>query len=148
MLGTSKVSKQCSNVSVMTNILRTIIHETQKLLQLFDGSGLWPGMTSLHLIWTSMETASFDNMPKVFNRCSTKETLLLFCKQLFLTLMLKYIMQVQHMLFYCWAKHKDVIKVDSHAMHRVGERQIHQMLERCWCNSQLYGDYKVFKQSM
>ena len=42
-------------------------------------------------------------------------------------------MQIQHMLLYHWAEHKDVIKVDSHAMHQVGESQIHQTLERCWC---------------
>ena len=47
--------------------------------------------------------------------------------------MLKYITQVLHMLLYHQAEHKDVIKVNSHAMHQVGERQIHQMLEHCRC---------------
>ena len=61
--------------------------------------------------------------------------------------MLKYIMQVQHMLFRHWAEHKDIIKVDSHAMHQVGERQIHQTWEHCRCIAQSYGDYKVFKHS-
>ena len=57
-------------------------------------------------------------------------------------------MQVQHMLLYHWAKRKDVIKVDSHAMHQVIEHQIHQKLEHCQCIAQHYGDYNVFKQSM
>ena len=66
MLGTGKVSKQCSNVSIVTNMLCIIIGETQKLLQLFDGSGLWPGRNGLHLIKISTNTASFGKVPKVF----------------------------------------------------------------------------------
>ena len=57
-------------------------------------------------------------------------------------------MQVQHMLLYHRAKHKDVIKVDGHAMHQVREHQIYQTLECCRCIAQPYGNYKVFKQSM
>ena len=52
------------------------------------------------------------------------------------------------MLLYHWAKHKDVIKVDSHATHQVGEHQMHQMLEHKRCIAQPYRDYKVFKLSM
>ena len=83
-LGTGEVSEWCSVVGIIMNILQIIIRETQKLLQLFDASGRWPGMNSLHLIRISMNTASFDNMPKVFNRLLTKKALLLFHKQLFL----------------------------------------------------------------
>ena len=49
------------------------------------------------------------------------------------------------MLLYRRAEHKDVIKVNSHAMHQVGERQINQMLERRRCIAQPYRDYKVLK---
>ena len=52
------------------------------------------------------------------------------------------------MLFYNWTKHKDVIKVNSHAMDQVGEHQIHQALECCQCIPKPYGNNKVFKQSM
>ena len=57
-------------------------------------------------------------------------------------------MQVRHMLLYRRAEHKDVIKVDSHTMHQVGEHQIHQTLEHFWCIAQPYGDYALFKQSL
>ena len=57
-------------------------------------------------------------------------------------------MQVQHMLLYHRAEHKDVIKVNSYAMHQVGECQIHQTLEHRRCIAQSFGHYKVLKQSM
>ena len=72
-------------------------------------------------------------MPKVFYRCLTKKALLSFSKQPFVTQTLKYITQVLHMLLYRRAEHKDVIKVNSHATHQVGERQVHQTLERRRC---------------
>ena len=45
-----------------------------------------------------------------------------------------------HMLFHQLAEHKDVIKVESHAMHQVGDHQIHQPLKYFQCITQPYED--------
>ena len=40
------------------------------------------------------------------------------------------------MLLFTRAEHQDIIKVYGHAIQQVGERQVHQTLEGCWCISQ------------
>ena len=73
MLETGEVSKWCSNVGILMNILRIIVCKTKKLLQLLDGRRLWPGINGLYLARISINTACFDNMPKAFHRLLTKE---------------------------------------------------------------------------
>ena len=37
------------------------------------------------------------------------------------------------MLLFTRAKHQDIVKVYGHAAQQLGERQVNQTLEGCWC---------------
>ena len=52
------------------------------------------------------------------------------------------------MLLFTRAEHQDIIKVYGHAAQQVGERQVHQTLEGCWCICQANGDYHILIQAL
>ena len=52
------------------------------------------------------------------------------------------------MLFFARAKHQNIVKVYGHATQQVGERQVYQMLEGCWCIRQANGDYHILIQAL
>ena len=52
------------------------------------------------------------------------------------------------MLLFIRAEHQDIIKVYGHATQQVRERQVHQMLEGCWCIRQANGDYHILIQAL
>ena len=52
------------------------------------------------------------------------------------------------MLFFARAKHQNIVKVYGHATQQVGERQVHQTLEGCWCIRQANGDYHILIQAL
>ena len=52
------------------------------------------------------------------------------------------------MLLFTRAEHQDIVKVYGHAMHQVGERQVHQILEGCWCIFQANRDNHILMQTL
>ena len=52
------------------------------------------------------------------------------------------------MLFFARAKHQNIVKVYGHATQKVRERQVHQMLEGCWCIHQANGDNHIIIQAL
>ena len=52
------------------------------------------------------------------------------------------------MLLFTRAKHQNIVKVYGHAAQQVGERQVHQPLESCWCIRQANGDYHILIQAL
>ena len=52
------------------------------------------------------------------------------------------------MLLFARAKHQNIVKVYGHAMLQVGERQVHQTLEGCWCIRQTNGNYHILIQAL
>ena len=52
------------------------------------------------------------------------------------------------MLLFARAKHQNIIKVYGHATQQVRERQVHQMLEGCWCIPQANGDNHILVQAL
>ena len=52
------------------------------------------------------------------------------------------------MLLFARAKHLNIVKVYGHATQQVRERQVHQMLESCWCICQANGDNHILVQAL
>ena len=52
------------------------------------------------------------------------------------------------MLLFTRAKHQNIVKVYGHAMQHVGERQVHQTLEGCWCICQTNRDNHILIQAL
>ena len=52
------------------------------------------------------------------------------------------------MLLFTQAKHQNIVKVYGHAMLQVGERQVHQTLEGCWCIRQTNRNDHILIQSL
>ena len=52
------------------------------------------------------------------------------------------------MLLFTRAKHQNIVKVYGHATQQVGERQVHQTLEGCWCIGQSNGDNHILIQAL
>ena len=103
------------------NILRIIVRQAKKLLQLLDSGRSRPGTYGLNLIRVSTYTTSFHYMPQVFYGSLTKETLLPLSIQLLTSQPIKYSMQVQQALLFAWAAHQNVIKVYGHATQQIRE---------------------------
>ena len=57
-------------------------------------------------------------------------------------------MQVQQALLFAQAEHQNIIKVYGHATQQIGERQVHQMLERCWCICQTNWNSHILIQGL
>ena len=55
---------------------------------------------------------------------------------------------MQQVLLFTQAKHQNIVKVYGHAMLQVGERQVLQMLEGCWCIRQTDGDNHILIQAL
>ena len=98
----------------MPNVLHVVISKAEKLLQFFNRGQFRPGTYGLNLVGVHAQTTSFDNVPQVLNRLSTKETLLTFCKQFLHTQFLKHSTQIQHVLFNGGTKYQDIVQVYSH----------------------------------
>ena len=60
---------------------------------------------------------------------SFQKSIFPFCTQLFTAQMIKYSMQVQHMLLMDWAEHENVILVYGHALYQDSRQQVHKMQE-------------------
>ena len=52
------------------------------------------------------------------------------------------------MLLFTWAKHQNIVKVYGHATQQVGEQQVHQTLEGCWCIRQANGNDYILIQAL
>ena len=52
------------------------------------------------------------------------------------------------MLLFTRAEHQDIVKVYGHATQQVGEGQVHQTLEGCWCILQTNGDNHILIQAL
>ena len=52
------------------------------------------------------------------------------------------------MLLFARAKHQNIVKVYGHATQQVRERQVHQMLEGCWCICQTNGKDHILIQAL
>ena len=52
------------------------------------------------------------------------------------------------MLLFTRAEHQDIVKVYGHAMQQVEERQVHQMLEGCWCICQTNRNDHILIQAL
>ena len=105
----------------MTNILRIIVRQAKKLLQLLDSGRSRPSTYGLNLVRVSTYTTSFQYMPQVFYGSLTKETLLLLSIQLLTSQPIEYSMQVQQVLLFTRAEHQDIVKVYGHATQQVRE---------------------------
>ena len=87
-------------------------------------------------------------MPQVFYGSLTKVTLLPLSIQLLTLQPIKYSMQVQQVVLFTQAEHQDIVKVYGHAMQEVGERQVHQTLEGCWCICQTNRNNHILIQAL
>ena len=52
------------------------------------------------------------------------------------------------MLLFTRAEHQDIVKVYGHATQQVGERQVCQTLEGCWCICQTNRDNHILIQAL
>ena len=52
------------------------------------------------------------------------------------------------MLLFTRAEHQDIVKVYGHATQQVGEQQVHQTLEGCWCICQTNRNNHILIQAL
>ena len=110
-----------------------VICKAQKLLQLLNIKGVWPGGDGGHLFRVYLQGPTTHNVPQVLDLRLAKVALLAFGKQLMCTKLFEDPTQMLFMLLHTCTIHQQVIKVyKEEVIQSTVEHIVHQMLKSAW----------------